>query len=463
MKNIWVCCLIIFFAAAGLAVAQSEDSDWDINTIFNEAPEEGKEKAAAASEKTEKDKAPVSEKPATSGTKTTNTVSNLLRRKGFTFSASISMLGGGTMGWLETPWNWDEDYGTWDELDATAGVDMSGSLGLDFQFSDILRVKNSFQFTFPSYTFTVTEFFIDYNMFNRVYFRAGKTGVAWGQSRNYEFTNLPARIPRGNSGGDSIILKADIPVGIGGLQLLGLLRPGFIKKSTISGVTKDSTMPGIKEIAYGVKLNFAFRRLDTDLGLFFHEEMPLRSFISMKTTLANFELYADALYAYQHEGYYEYLDEKKLLALGDRHQGAFGFGMLRDFFDKKLTVNLEAFYNADKESTYWQKQGDFVKEAIVSYIDGWNSSINVVVKPVDYKSFRIFSRCLYSFETNSAWLVPGVSIAPLSHITTYLSVPMALGPRDGPYYTKNGDTRNRPFSIVLGVRVSGSYSFRHYE
>jgi hypothetical protein len=429
----------MFFAAAGFVRAQSGNENWDLETIFDEPADEDIAKNETA----------VPQKKEPSGTKATDNVTKLLRRTGFSFTASISMLGGVSFGWQETPWNWGDGYDVWDGLDAAAGVDMSGGLGLDFQFSDVLRVKNKFQFTFPYYTFNVTEFFIDYNMYNRVFFRAGKTNVTWGQARNYEFTNLPARIPAGNKGGDSVIVKADIPIGIGGLQLLGLVRPGFLNP-------KNPTIPGMGDIGYGLKFNLSLRLLDADMGLFFHKAMPLRSFVSLKTTIADFEVYADALYVYQY-------NQDLPMEWYEQHQGAFGFGLLRDCFDKKLTVNVEAFYNADKDSAYWQKQGELVKEDTMNYIEGWNGSINVVVRPIDYKNFRIFSRCLYSFETYSAWLVPGISIEPLAHITTYLAVPAALGPRDGPYYIKNSDIRNRPFSIVIGLKLSGNYGFRHYE
>jgi hypothetical protein len=188
-----------------------------------------------------------------------------------------------------------------------------------------------------------------------------------------------------------------------------------------------------------------------DIGLLFHKDMPLRSFISLKTTAFDFELYADGLYTYQFNQDI------------DRHGGAFSFGGLRDFFGGKLTVNLEAFYNKDIESYYYQEKNVLQEAKAISFIEGWNGAVNIIVRPVDYKSFRAFVRCLYSFETYSAWFVPGLSITPLPHINVYLTVPMALGPRNGPYYTKNDDIRNRPFSIMLGVNVSGSYSFGHYE
>ncbi|GHV95550.1 hypothetical protein AGMMS50293_18700 [Spirochaetia bacterium] len=451
MKHFRFLYLIILFSAALPLFTQSKDDKWDINTIFDESDDETGQDANTRSDQNKDTGQKDSEKDTGQKSSPADSIKKLLVRKGFTFDASTRLFSGVTLGWTETPWNWETDGR--DEFDGNAGIGMSGSLGLNFQFSDVLRVKNTFSFEYPGYAFTVSEFFVDYNFFNRVYFRAGKTGVTWGQSRNYTFTNLPARLPQDKKGGDSIIVKADMPIGIGGFQLLALTRPGFMQ---------DGKAPTILEIGYGAKYNLASKWVDADFGLFFHEKMPLRSFLSLKTTIKDTELYADAMYALQYRSDVEY-------EFWDRNRGAFSIGAEQDFFTDKLTLNLELLYNNDTDSNYYQEKDDLRDATTNFFIEGWNGAINIIARPVNYKSFRIFAKCLYSFGTNSAWLVPGISIAPVSHITAYLTVPMALGPSDGPYYHQNDDMKkkdrsfDRPFRITLGIRISGNYSVRYYE
>jgi hypothetical protein len=46
----------------------------------------------------------------------------------------------------------------------------------------------------------------------------------------------------------------------------------------------------------------------------------------------------------------------------------------------------------------------------------------------------------------------------------YFAVPMAAGARDdNSYYRHNADMNNRPFSIVLAIKIKGRYRFSHYE
>jgi hypothetical protein len=219
---------------------------------------------------------------------------------------------------------------------------------------------------------------------------------------------------------------------------------------------QNSSSPGIKEMGYGTKYNVATRWVDVDLGIFFHKAMPLRSFLSLKTTVLDTELYTDAMYAVQY-------DSEIPMDFWDRNRGAIGFGAARDFFGEKISLNLEYFYNQDKENIYYREKDEFSEAEVSSYIIGSNAAANLVLRPIDFKNLRIFAQCLYSFEEKSAWLTPGISIDPIKHISVYLAGRMALGGREGAYYRSNGDSLNRPFSFALLITVSGDYSVGHYD
>jgi len=366
------------------------------------------------------------------------TVIESMDRSRVTFNVSYNFLGGVSPGWSELPWYKDER-----EYSYVAGAKMEALLSLDFQLSKNLRVWNSFYFSIPpdsSNLLTLKEFYFDYDYNDIIFLRAGQCEVAWGISPFYSFTNLPARIPSAISEGDSYIAKFDIPIGIGGLQLLGMTRYGFME---------DKGSPRLNEIAFGAKYNLALQAVDMDFGLFYYKEMPLRFFTSLKTTLGKTELYVEGLAAASHETW----DEVKFSG---------NVGIVRDFFNGKLTLGAEVFLNSER-GAYWYRAKDDIRDAESNALfEGWNGALSLIIRP-GVLNMRIFSRLLYSHTMFSAQLVPGISIKPGSKVTVTLTVPMALGSRDkDSYYRHNEDTKDRPFSIVLGITLNGNFRYRIY-
>jgi len=368
-----------------------------------------------------------------------NTIFNSIGRSRVTLYTSYNFLGGLSPGWSELPWYEGEN-----EYNYVLGAKMEALFGLDFQLSQNLRVWNSFYFCIPPESntpmFTLKEFYFDYDYKNVVFFRGGQCEVAWGISPFYPFANLPARIPQDSLAGDSYIVKLDIPIGIGGLQLLGMTRYGFME---------DRASPKFNEIAFGTKFNLALQAADIDFGLFYFKKMPLRFFTSIKTTLGKTEMYVEGLAAASHE------NPGDVLFSGN-------VGIVRDFFNGKLTIGGEVFYNGEP-GAYWYRAKDDVRDAEnTPLFEGWNGAFSFIIRP-GVLGMRIFNRLLYSFDINSAQLIPGISINPAKQLTITLSVPMALGTTDEKsYYRHNGDVNNRPFSIVLGITISGNFRYRIY-
>ncbi|MDR0599860.1 MAG: hypothetical protein LBG84_07265 [Treponema sp.] len=360
-----------------------------------------------------------------------------LKKNRVTLSASYDFLGGFSPGWSEAPWQ--EETG---KFNYVLGAKMEALLALDFQISEHLRVWNSFYFSIPDHAiFSLKEFYFDYDMGKILFLRGGQYAINWGISPNFPFANLPARIPERLSGGDSYGAKLELPIGIGGLQFLVMTREGFLA---------DKGSPRFEEFAYGLKCNLAFPSVDIDMGYLFHMEMPKRFSLSVKTTLGDTEWYTEGLMALPYGGDNNF-----------RFSGSAGF--LRDFFSGKLTLGGEAFYNGERGVTYyWRDKSDLRDAESDPLFEGLNGALNFIFRP-GFLGMRVFTRCLYSMEEKSAQLVPGISIKPGSLITTTLSVPMVLGRRDdNNYYRHNVDTENRPFSIILGIRISGAFHRAFY-
>jgi hypothetical protein len=544
--------LLFLCATFSLAAQQGGidiDSVTDIDSLFGDSSGEtsgGKKTDAPTTTQPAKPTAPATTQPAKPATPTTTQPAkpattqpaktpakppSTARKKGFSLSANYSFTGGYFPGWTEAPWYWDE-YG--ERQDNLPAIVMSSSLGLNYQISDTFGVSSTFVFSYPSFQFAVDAFYFDYIIKNIVYIRGGRySGGAWGISRNFPYTNLLARISPtadqfgirsvyawNNTNGkgayetysyfykdadgkpqlrynnrfgknDTYTVRLDIPIGIGGIQLISLIRDEFFDERNIQ----------TELFAVGGKYNLAFKWADITVGALYHGAMPLRSFASVKTTIGNTELYAEGLatigtnelylggkeeYTVRSDGtgdatsqisgtrregtgtdanpyrYYYYTAERRRTWDSAVFSGS--LGVAQDFFSKKLSINAEIFYNGESNSSYTSEK-DLAKglvEKKTDFPDGLNLGFNVSFSP-GWLGLKLFTRCLYSIDENSARLVPGISIAPLPNLSISLAALMALGSRDGTYYTNNEDQKNRPFSIALAITFSGNHRYNNFN
>ena len=364
-----------------------------------------------------------------------NTTINL--RDKITLEASYGFMGGFSPGWNEVPW-----YDGKKDYDYILGAKMEALLIMDFPLTNELRVHNSFYFSLPdSAVFSIKEFYFEYDFKDIVFLKAGLYEIAWGISRFYPFTNLPALVPSNRENwGDSYIIRFTIPVGIGGFDFIAMTRWGFMDNSSI---------PQFNEFGYGIKYNLAMQSADIDAGFLFHKDLPFRFFVSLKTTLGNTEVYSEGLVAFSYEDSYEV-----------HFSGNIGF--LQDFFKGNLTLSGEIFYNGEPDSAWWRTKTDLLEEGKVNLYPGLNGALAFIFRP-GFLGMRIFAQALYTYEENSLWLIPGISIK-FHGITISASTPMALGKRTeindkSNYYHDNSDKHNRPFSIVLGITYNGKLKY----
>jgi len=292
---------------------------------------------------------------------------------------------------------------------------------------------------FRDFIFTLGDFFFDYNIYNRIYVRAGKYEHSWGISPNYGFTNLLSRVPSVGPNGSSYLVKADIPAGVGGIQALALTRTDIEK----------GDIPSRSEIGLGGKYNLALRWADFDLGAFYQDNMATRGIFSIKTTVLNTELYNEWLVAAN-----THTDNAVSFA--------FNLGFAKEFFGNKAEINGEVFYNGEGSSYFFTPKTDIKEAETNPFIEGINIALNMLYRFDGKGNPRFFTRILYAPMQESVRLVPGFRLSPLPHVETYLAVPMALGRKDGYYYRHTSDINNRPFSVMLYVTISGSVNAGYY-
>jgi hypothetical protein len=420
MKRLLFACMgILFFT---ILSAQEKDAlDWDIDDIFNEPAQESPQKE------------PENNKPAV-------TINKLIKQKGITFNASYEFLTGVAPGWHEPPWSPVEDHGLY--LDRY--IKLSSSLTADAQIDDSLRILTVLNFEIPNFYIKLGDFFFDYNINDVVFLRGGKYSHSWGLASNFTFTNLLARVPNESVTGESFILKADIPTGIGGFQFLTLTRYNLMGS--------EPELPKLEDFGIGGKYNLAFKWADFDMGLYYQESMPLRAFLSIKTTLWKTEFYSEGLAAINVDN------------LSDI-SGAVSFGFTKELFENKLSVNAEIFYNAEKDSYHYNPETYITEVTVTPFLKDINLALNLSYKFGGKTNPVLFTQMRYVPFEDSMQLIPGFKINPLSHMEFYLAVPMSLGSKEGHYYKKTYTTDAKgepiPFCVILLFKLSGSVQFKH--
>lgn len=421
--------LVILLLLLGFCLFAQEN--WDIDSFLEQSEDIEIEIKEEKETKTEVKPQP---QPRTSP------ILSTIRQRGFVFTASYQFNAGVAPGWYELPWD-PESKGNY-YLDRY--IKMRSSFTLDAQISSMFRVYSNIYYEIPLFAFKLGNFYFDYVIYEKLFVRGGKYSLSWGISPVYEFTDLLARVPTDGYKGDSYILKADYPIDKGGIQVLALTRVPFMTKNIL---------PKKEDIGFGGKYNLAIKYADFNLGLFYQEIMPLRSFLSVKSTLFNTELYTEGLISYNLDSRYK--------------SGAFNIGFSRDFFDNKLTINGEFFYNAEKDTLFFNPETEIQEATTSFFIEGFNMAININYRPKTKGDPRLFLRTRYNPLQNSALVFPSFRLSPFPNLQMSLGVPITLGDKDGYYFknttTKAVDNKNQPlpFAVIFLVRLSGNVRFQH--
>jgi len=146
-----------------------------------------------------------------------------------TVSGSVSADAGVSVGYNEWPWSdAAEGRDTLDLLEVTAGYAMTASVSVDSRPEPYLRfftrVKTSLNSTSLAFSNpAVDELFVDYTVRDRVFFRVGAFGMAWGRARLFESPgNLVDRVD------DGAAIRASVPLGAGSITTVLYSLPGWI-------------------------------------------------------------------------------------------------------------------------------------------------------------------------------------------------------------------------------------------
>ena len=115
------------------------------------------------------------------------------------------------------------DVGLGNVWDATGyhfvpGFEFSNTLSFTARISKNLGIQGSFDMSLPKFSFTVSELYFDYLIFDRLYLFGGKRKITWGYPRLFSANILEDAV-------DNIVLSLDLPVWTGSFSAVFLYPP----------------------------------------------------------------------------------------------------------------------------------------------------------------------------------------------------------------------------------------------
>jgi hypothetical protein len=391
-------------------------------------------------------------------------IDNLIYEPGFSVISDFSVIGAYYPGWSYSPWDDKFNIKEITQDNQPLGVEMRANVGLRIRVSPLLSFSQTVKLTLPGMNILFTEFYSDYDL--RAYrkngsimhalFKIGKYDYGWGISPNFPYTDLLSRIPDNSesagdanlqSPGDLYLARCRIPFGMvnaGDIELIGFTREAYI----------NTVQPELNEFAFGGKLNLAFKWADINIGSVYFKKMPLRAFFSLKTTIfSTAEVYTEGLVSIKHEKW-------------DNLTYSYSFGFANDFFQKRIKINGEMFYNGEDEAKFLRQENPLEDDKkIYPFIPGINFALNLFYKSYFINTGTLGIKFVYALQDGSGQIIPGFTLEPAKHLQLYCAVPIVVGTNSGKsysFYKKNNDKENRPFSLIFAISLGGHYSFNHF-
>ncbi|MDX9801960.1 MAG: hypothetical protein RBT69_11565 [Spirochaetia bacterium] len=246
------------------AFAQNTDSNGDLDSLFDEAPED------IVAEDTQ-----------------TDHLSQFQETEKMKVSGHFTAKGGAAFGWESLP----ESGGSLaDGLGFTPGARSLARLTFDSRPSAVFQVYGSFYTEIdPSEGENnwsepvIDELFSDYNWLDKAFIRMGKHRITWGQGRIYTPGDLMS------ASDDGVAFRVSMPTLLDGISFVSLLDESF--------AGEDESLSA-KDLAYGALADKIFGRVRLSAGTRYQKDRGLTSLASFKTVLWKTDLLSDFVLHY---------------------------------------------------------------------------------------------------------------------------------------------------------------------
>ncbi len=351
---------------------------------------------------------------------------------------------------------------SFDSMDDTFSIDLGTTLFFDARPDDTIRVLGKVDVEYPftygdgsrtfSDVFHVTELFSDFNIDNKVFFRAGKSTINWGVGYFFSpadllnMSKIDPEDPDAEREGP-VSVKMNVPVGINNLYLY-VIAP--------EGITSAS------ELALAPKAEFVIGDGEFGLGAYYQKDHVPAGMITVTTGAGDVSLFGEGVVTYGSDK--TFVQQDGMLVTYDdtvffKGTAGFRYSWSDDLSNFSFNVSGQYLYNGEG---YSQDDQDFLTanrlkimmSGLVSASDlaqtgrhygAGNFSWNEMFQS-DF-TFSVF--WLGNLSDGSGMLKPSLSYTGFNDIDISLSVPYSYG-ESGDEYTPMGDSVSASLTFSLG-------------
>lgn len=358
---------------------------------------------------------------------------SLLHETGMTLTESFSLKLGYSPGW--------DNAAVLKDIHSLPLLKMSTSVIMDVQMSSHARVYNKIKWSYPDYPLEIVECFLDYEFSPNLNMRFGQHIVHWGESRNFNHSDILDRIPDGFTGStDPVDLRLSIPLGAGSVDILALSRRG----DWSAPAAGEEPYPSMSDIGYGGKINYPVRNWDLSLYSYYHNDMLMRTVFNYKTTLLD-----------KWEHYSEFLAVTEMTPdhpESERLWLSFNSAFYRDFLDNRLKAGMEYYYNGE------ERELDTIKDTFLLY-PGHNAALfmSYTFQEAEKLEFLFYGRG--HLETQTGVLSPGLKWHFRDDLNIQSGFVYTYGPEGQGYRLDEGnlDPLNRPLLFFITMNFNAQW------
>lgn len=357
----------------------------------------------------------------------------LIHEKGMTFTESFSMKMGYSPGW--------DDPQAPGDFNSMPILKMSTLVVMDVQLTSHLRAYNSIVWDYPKYPLKVAESFLDYEFTPNLNMRFGQHIIHWGESRNFNHSDILDRLPEEFSGRtEPLILRLSMPLQAGSIEFLALTRRG----SWPAAPAGEDAFPTPYDIGYGGKINFPVKNWDLSLYSFYHNDMLMRTVFNYKTTLFDkLEHYSEIMATTEMSP--EHPQSERLWL-------SFNTAFYSDFFDKRLKAGVEYYYNDE------ERELDTIKDTFLLY-RGHNAAmfLSYTFPEAEKLEFLFYGRG--HLESQTGVLSPGLKWHFRKDLNIQSGFVYTFGPEGQGYMLDEGnlDPLDRPLLFFVSLNFSAQW------
>lgn len=312
-------------------------------------------------------------------------------------SGSLTAEAGGIVGFIDRA-------GGGYAWDMTPGVSVVPSLTFTSRPDETLRIQGTVEFTSLSFSPTVTEMFFDYTLLNKVFFRIGMHTVSWGVTRFFDGGGDLM-----SASGTGLNIKANVPIGPGGITGVVLANPSQINSLTNLS-WRDLTFGGQGDLPIGKsEIILSGTYLGSALA-------PLRSTVVLKTSLFNVDLFGE------------------------------GIGSWTSGTPLAIPSFVLGFYWEQPEPEF-KFYGEYYFNGADTSMKDQRLALAISMDKAFKSPFTLGLEWTHALVDNSGIVIPGVSFDIFPHVTLLVGLPCRYGAPGSFYLVNPPPTISTPTSV----------------